>query len=1160
VIARLKKWWWLPLALLVLLGLGRLRFDVDVLNLLPSDLPGVQGLKLYQEHFANARELIVTLRASAGDTTESFAAELATRLRAQTNLIAEVSWQPPWMEHPAQAAEIVAYLWFNQPPEVFNSLTNRLSPENCATVLGESREALATSLSPMDIARRAFDPYDLLNLPTLANFSGMSAERGQQMFGSSDGAFRLVFVQARPALGGYRACVDWLEAVRRTVEETRARQPEWRDVTIRYTGRPAFVAEIASGMQRDLSGSIVGTAIIIALLFWLTHRRWLPMLWLLTLLGLILVATLGLGSLLLGTINVISLGFAAVLLGLAVDYAVVHYQEALAHPHLSVPEIRRVISPSILWAAITTIAAFLMLNFGGLPGLAQLGSLVAIGVSLAALVMVVAFLPPLFPKRRQLPPGSPRPRLGIFLFPPSPQRIVWADNPPGRYCRIGLLATGLVILVAAAGLMRGQPGVDRSGDALRLQHTEAEVALKEISAAVGIPQDPLWTIAAGSTESEVHDQLSRAEALLARASSNGQISGYMVPTPLWPHVGNQTGNRPAARWLAGQGTPLREAALREGFNTNALFLTDELLRTWARLGADTGASWPTNPMSQWLLKRFVAHSTNQWLALGLVYPASNQVSKVSDMALVQLAGEFEKAHISLSGWPLLGTVTLARVKDRLWLVVLPMVALVLVSLWLAFRNLREVMLGAGVLLMSGLCLLAFMVLMGWTWNLLNLMALPLILGTGVDYGIFIQLGLRRHGGDVAAVRHSIGRALLLCGGTAIAGFGSLAWSANVGMASLGKVCAIGILANMLISIYLLPAWWRRTMNRTKFQERGGSPPADLPTQPSALYRAWLWRLGMRMTRVLPLWMPRWFCLLLAGAYYRLDRRRREAVVGNLLPAVRGDRICAEKTARRLYRQFALKLLDLWRFENGIPSAIKFADSPKSSNADAASKPETDPESVSVAALTEVQKKGRGVLLLTPHLGNWEVGALLLKREGIQLLIITQAEPGEGLTELRKASRARWGVETLVIGNDAFGFVEVIRRLQEGAVIALLVDRPQASSAVEVELFGRPFQASIAPAELARASGCALFGVTVLRRPDGRYTARVMREFQYDRAALGNREARRELTRQILRAFEPRIRQDLDQWFHFVPIWPKTSATPEADGGSQSGPGALTPAL
>jgi lauroyl/myristoyl acyltransferase len=88
----------------------------------------------------------------------------------------------------------------------------------------------------------------------------------------------------------------------------------------------------------------------------------------------------------------------------------------------------------------------------------------------------------------------------------------------------------------------------------------------------------------------------------------------------------------------------------------------------------------------------------------------------------------------------------------------------------------------------------------------------------------------------------------------------------------------------------------------------------------------------------------------------------------------------------------------------------------------------------------------------------------------------------------------------------------------------------------VDLFGRPFRASIAAAELARASGCALIGVTIVRRPDG-YAVKVLPEFLYDRRALESQEARRDFTRQILRAFEPEIREHLDQWYHFVPIWP-----------------------
>ena len=54
------------------------------------------------------------------------------------------------------------------------------------------------------------------------------------------------------------------------------------------------------------------------------------------------------------------------------------------------------------------------------------------------------------------------------------------------------------------------------------------------------------------------------------------------------------------------------------------------------------------------------------------------------------------------------------------------------------------------------------------------------------------------------------------------------------------------------------------------------------------------------------------------------------------------------------------------------------------------------------------------------------------------------------------------------------------------------------------------------------------------------------EITYDRATLNTRESRRQLTQQIMRIFEPEIQRDLDQWFHFVPIWPEPphSTTPK----------------
>ena len=132
----LRRWWWLLLAVLAAIGWWRVRIDVEMLNLLPPDQPAVQGLKLYQQYFANARELIITIRAAEAEEAERLAGALAVRLREETNLVAGVSWQPPWMEQPAQVAELVACLWLNQPPEVFSALTNRLAAGHLAVRAG----------------------------------------------------------------------------------------------------------------------------------------------------------------------------------------------------------------------------------------------------------------------------------------------------------------------------------------------------------------------------------------------------------------------------------------------------------------------------------------------------------------------------------------------------------------------------------------------------------------------------------------------------------------------------------------------------------------------------------------------------------------------------------------------------------------------------------------------------------------------------------------------------------------------------------------------------------------------------------------------------------------------------------------------------------------
>jgi KDO2-lipid IV(A) lauroyltransferase len=211
------------------------------------------------------------------------------------------------------------------------------------------------------------------------------------------------------------------------------------------------------------------------------------------------------------------------------------------------------------------------------------------------------------------------------------------------------------------------------------------------------------------------------------------------------------------------------------------------------------------------------------------------------------------------------------------------------------------------------------------------------------------------------------------------------------------------------------------------------------------------------------------------------------------------------------------LVDLWREEGGLDVEPLYGIS-------------TGWEYYQKAA-----KEGRGVLLVSPHLGNWEFGGAWMHRRGAALTILTLAEPGGRFTLLRKQSRSQRQIDTLVIGDDKFAFVEVIRRLEAGAAVALLIDRPPAPTAVTVTLFGRPFQASVAAAELARASGCVILPVYI-PRVGNRYDAHILPPVTYDRPGLRERAARQQLTQRIIGSLEPIIHDHLDQWYHFVPLW------------------------
>jgi predicted RND superfamily exporter protein len=212
---------------------------------------------------------------------------------------------------------------------------------------------------------------------------------------------------------------------------------------------------------------------------------------------------------------------------------------------------------------------------------------------------------------------------------------------------------------------------------------------------------------------------------------------------------------------------------------------------------------PAEETGRWILERVIGRGGGRVLALGLIYPPDQGDAPLALLQALRAEG------LLVAGWELLGGEVYEVVQRSAARMSALIGAFVLACLWLAFRRLSSVLLSLAALGLAGWLLLALMSAMGWRWNLMNLMAIPLLAGAGLDYTIHVQIALERHHGSIREMRRTIGRALFLCASTTACGFGSLAWSGNAGLSSLGLVCAAGIACAWVVSVWLLPSWWVR---------------------------------------------------------------------------------------------------------------------------------------------------------------------------------------------------------------------------------------------------------------------------------------------------------------------------------------------------------------
>lgn len=780
----MRKWWLYGMLLAAIavaaMGLSRLRFDTDILSMLPGELPEVKGLKAQHQAFARQDEAILLLETD-GDLSPADAAKSLAEALEKDGVVKSARWQPRWTSDPEGLSELLAYLWLNGDPAATRALVSRLSPEYSQATFDTALEELATALSGQDLAMNAHDPFGFLAHPAVADV--LESSGGGAGFASADGTSHLIFIDAPGEIPGYREAGEWLDRVRGSIANWQRAGDSPFKVSI--TGEPAFSSEIGLAMEKDMSGSIGITLTLIALLFWWMQRRLMLLHGLVITLCLVFAVALGVAGWIYGELSIMALASAEILIGLATDYGLVICQEAKAAGH-DRKKLLRAAGPPVLCGAITTTVVFSALNLGGLPGMAQLGSIVAFGLLAAGILMIVFYLPWVA-------------KFGVDRAP-AEDEAKWIP----RRKRSMLLTGGLVVAALAILGTLGMPGVEFDSKIMRPRDSAAMAAFERMQEKFP-DKDPrqLRLVVEAGDDATMRARLAEAEKRLATAEDDGVLLESSLPSGWWPDPDRQESNRAVLLALSAEAPRLLAQADEAGFTEEGTALGRQVFGFLAKAGT-TKDFYPESAAAREVMRLFLQRGENGGgLVLGSVLPAP-EVDPLTPgyPRLRALNGD----GIWLAGWSLFKPAIAGLVKDDMTRMLVPMGVLLVLMMFLIFRRGRDVGLALMTMLVSAVVLLALMRLFDLKWNFVNLMATPLLLGTGIDYAIHVTLTLKRTGMCFKELWNGTGKALLFCGASNVIGFGSLMFSSSDALVSLGQVAVIGILLSMTFSIFLLPGW------------------------------------------------------------------------------------------------------------------------------------------------------------------------------------------------------------------------------------------------------------------------------------------------------------------------------------------------------------------
>jgi hopanoid biosynthesis associated RND transporter like protein HpnN len=698
-------------------------------------------------------------------------------------------------------------------------------------------ESLLVSLNEQ--GRRYQSPWP--GMPSsLATISELSSE----YLLAEEGKLGFVLLRLAGGNEGLAPSSTAIDALRRLIDDLRLRHP---DTTIGLTGLPVMENDEMRASQWSMTwASIVslgGVVLVVIAGFGGVRHALLAN-------GVLLIGmawSFGYVTLSIGHLNILSVTFTVTLIGIGIDfgtYYVARYMQ-LRRQRLpcaeAVVETSRAVGPSISTGALTIAVAFFAAGLTSFTGVSELGVIAGGGILLCAVAQLVVLpaciylsdrgrtsdrIPDPVPVHRLIAPLMRVPRLvvaagiGVSIFCATGLPRLWYDHNLLNMQPIGLesvelerklltesdqsvwyaisIADTREELLKRKARFDALESVERTQEIvslLPLDHDEKRPIIERIDRALhDLPERP--PLIAVDPLEELGPALARAQDIVATAP----------------------GGRAAARNLEQIRNALRGMQPADCYAELSQFqqcMAGDLL---SRLHALSGIANPEPPqladLPSSLVDRFVGHNGKHLLK---IYGRGDIWNMES---LKQFVTDVRSVDRRVTGNPLQAYEASTEMKHSYELAALYALIVICVVLWIDFRNPSHVLLATFPLALSMVQTFGLMGLFNIPLNPANLIALPLIVGIGVDYGVHIVHNfLEQQGRYKIAPATAI--AVAVDALTTIIGFGSLMIASHQGLQSLGRVLTLGISCCMVTSLVILPAlltWVTRNRAETADDE------------------------------------------------------------------------------------------------------------------------------------------------------------------------------------------------------------------------------------------------------------------------------------------------------------------------------------------------------